>query len=692
MILRAALSSPAAADDHEGMRAPLPSRLGWVLPVLATLLVGAGFVMVNLGDGSGFPADAGVAPVVSMALAFPLVGALIISRRPRHPMGWLFSGVGLVGALILATWGYAEYGIVTSPGSLPGAVAAAWVSAWIWVCGFVPLVTFGVLLFPDGHLPSMRWRPVAWCAALAVVLPVLEGMFRPGALANHPARNPLGVSGAGPLLETLGRVGLVCVVVAALGALASLVARWRRSDHQERKQLKWFLVSVVLLLAVVFSPINDGPPLLSVPLSFLTTTMLAVSIGVAILRYRLYDIDVVVNRSLLYGGLTICVVALSAAIVGLLGLLIPDTALLSLLGTAAAVAIVLPLRDRAQRLVNRLTYGDRDDPYAAVSRLAQRLELAVVPDAVVGTVVDTVAQALRLPYVAVQVERDGMVVAEAHAGTQAGSDGAERTVRLELTHQGQHVGTLVVAPRAGEHRLDPRDRMLLEELARQAGIAAHAVRLSGDLQRSRERLVAAREEERRRLRRDLHDGLGPTLAGIALGLDVVDNALASDPEAASALLRELKTETATSIGDVRRLVNDLRPPALDEFGLTAALRQHADRVSVRDGQLAVTVDAPPHLQPLPAAVEVAAYRIAMEALTNAARHARARQCQLRLMLDDTLEVEVCDDGVGLCTPRRDGVGLAAMRERAAELGGTCVIEDRPGGGTRVLARLPLPRR
>jgi two-component system NarL family sensor kinase len=233
--------------------------------------------------------------------------------------------------------------------------------------------------------------------------------------------------------------------------------------------------------------------------------------------------------------------------------------------------------------------------------------------------------------------------------------------------------------------------MLLEELARQAGIAAHAVRLSTDLQLSRERLVAAREEERRRLRRDLHDGLGPTLAGIALGLDVAGNTLASDPDAARALLRELKEETAASIGDVRRLVNDLRPPALDEFGLTAALRQHADCVSVRDGRLAVTVDAPPHLLALPAAVEVAAYRIAMEAVTNAARHASARQCRLRLSLDDTPRGRGVGRRRGSSAVRRDGVGLAAMRERAAELGGTCLIGGRPGGGTRVLARLPLPR-
>lgn len=232
--------------------------------------------------------------------------------------------------------------------------------------------------------------------------------------------------------------------------------------------------------------------------------------------------------------------------------------------------------------------------------------------------------------------------------------------------------------------------MLLEELARQASLAAHAVRLSSDLQLSRERLVAAREEERRRLRRDLHDGLGPTLAGIALGLDVADNMLTDDPQGARDLLRDLKQETASSIGDVRRLVNNLRPPALDEFGLTAALRQHADRVSVRDGHLAVIVDAPAAPLELPAAVEVAAFRIAMEAITNTARHAHARQCLLRLSsLSDRLDVEITDDGVGLSTVCREGVGLAAMRERAAELGGSCVIDSHLGGGTRVLAQLPL---
>jgi signal transduction histidine kinase len=690
-MLAAALSSRAEADDHEAMGRVPPRWLGWALVAVAWALVVAGFVLVNLRDGAGFPADAGVAPVVSMALAFPVVGALIASQRPRNPMGWLFAGVGLAGALTLATWGYAEYGIVTRPGDLPGAVAAAWVSAWIWVCGFTPLVTFGVLLFPDGHLPSRLWRPVAWCAGLAVALLVLDGMFRPGELANHPAHNPLGIAGAESLFDVLVGVGLACMFVGALGALASLVVRWRRGDQQERRQLNWFLVSLVLLLAVVFSPINEGAPAVSVPLSALAAGMLAGSIGVAILRYRLYEIDVVVNRSLLYGGLTACVVALSAALVGLLGVLIPDNAPLSLLGIAVAVAVVLPLRDRAQHLVNRLTYGDRDDPYVAVSRLAQRLELAVVPDAVVGTVVHAVAQALRVPYVAVEVERDGVVVAQAATGNRHVDEDDERTVRLELTHQGDRVGTLVVEPRPGEQRLDPRDRLLLEQLARQAGVAAHAVRLSGDLQVSRERLVTAREEERRRLRRDLHDGLGPTLAGIALGLDVADNTLANDPDAARTLLRELKHETAASIGDVRRLVNGLRPPALDEFGLTAALRQHADRVSVRDGRLAVTVDAPAHLDALPAAVEVAAYRIAMEAMTNTARHAHARQCRLRLSVDDTLEVEVCDDGVGLPAFRTEGVGLSAMRERAAELGGTCLIEAGPSGGTRVLARLPLQR-
>jgi signal transduction histidine kinase len=219
---------------------------------------------------------------------------------------------------------------------------------------------------------------------------------------------------------------------------------------------------------------------------------------------------------------------------------------------------------------------------------------------------------------------------------------------------------------------------------------AHAVRLTADLRRSRERLVAAREEERRRLRRDLHDGLGPQLASLTLKLDAARNLLAHDPAAADALLVELKDQTQTAIADIRRLVYDLRPPALDQLGLVPALREHALTRKALNG-LQIAVEASEPWPALPAAVEVAAYRIVLEALTNVERHARARRCVVRLTLDDALQLEIADDGVGLSPGYQAGVGLTSMRERAAELGGSCTIESASDGGTRVLARLPLVR-
>lgn len=261
---------------------------------------------------------------------------------------------------------------------------------------------------------------------------------------------------------------------------------------------------------------------------------------------------------------------------------------------------------------------------------------------------------------------------------------------MPLLLRGGQAGSLIVAQRTRKEPYSERDLALLHDLARHIAVAAHAATLTRDLQRSRESLVAAREEERRRIRRDLHDGLGPALAGIAFGLDAARNTLAANPEATAATLAELKAEVHASIADVRRLVYELRPPALDQLGLVPALEQYAARLAER-GVLDISVSAPV-LPPLPAAVEVAAYRIATEALTNAARHSGARHTSVSFTVNDAnLRLEVADDGVGL-PARRDsrgtGLGLAAMAERAAELGGACSAAARDRG-TCVVAELPL---
>jgi signal transduction histidine kinase len=521
------------------------------------------------------------------------------------------------------------------------------------------------------------------------------------------------------------------LLVSTLAALFSPLVRLRRASGDARQQLKWFLyaampaavcLSAFLVEAMISNyamivmfkmwstlDINIGNK--SYNLFYASSyvpafalLILAVFTCVAILRYKLYDIDLLINRTLVYGSLSACIVGTyMLAVVGL-GVLFQARGNLavSLVATVVVAVLFQPLRSRLQRGVNRLMYGERDDPSAVTSRLGRRIEATLAPEAMLPTVVETIAQALKLPYVAILLkEGDGFRSAASY-----GSPGAEPEA-LPLIYQREEIGRLVIAPRAPGEQFSTGDRRLLEDLARQAEVAVHAVRLTADLQRSRERLVATREEERRRLRRDLHDGLGPTLASFALKLEGVRKLVRRKPEDAEVLLSRLTEQTQDTVMDVRRLVYGLRPPALDDLGLVAAIRQQAeshgfvaheafsgatgDGVSGETG-LVFSLEAPGNMPTLPAAVEVACYRIAQEAITNVARHAYAKTCRVRLSVDrgaSVLELEITDDGAGIPGDRVAGVGLSSMRERAEELGGTCKVEPGPQGGTRVLARLSL---
>jgi signal transduction histidine kinase len=414
--------------------------------------------------------------------------------------------------------------------------------------------------------------------------------------------------------------------------------------------------------------------------------------GIAIVRHRLYDIDLIINRTLVYGALTASVVGIYVLVVGYLGTLFrtDDHLLISLLATGLVAVLFAPLRERLQRAVNRLMYGERDDPYAVVSRLGERLEATLAPEDVLSTIVQTVREALKLPYAAIALPRDpnGFEVV-ATSGEEPPAD----PLVLPLSYGGESVGELLLTPRAPGESFSAADRRLLDGLAHHAGVAVHGVRVMADLRRSRERLVLAREEERRRLRRDLHDELAPTLAALGLSAATVGELIPTDPKGAAFANEKLQTVIRATVGDVRRLVYDLRPPALDELGLIEAIRERASRYGAQEGGVRVTVEAPDELPHLPAAVEVAAYRIVQEALTNVSRHARASACTVRLACTESpsraLTVEVTDDGVGLPERPKGGVGLHSMRERAAELGGECEVVRSWPSGTRVFARLPF---
>jgi signal transduction histidine kinase len=365
--------------------------------------------------------------------------------------------------------------------------------------------------------------------------------------------------------------------------------------------------------------------------------------------------------------------------------------LIPLVATGLIAVLFQPVRAQFQRGINRLMYGERDDPAAVAAALGRRLDVPLAPGAALRAIAETVASALKLPAVAITLRRgDAAIVARYPPGGTDAADPAamHATHTFPLTYGGGTVGELRLARRPGESDFGPADRRLLADLARQAGVAVHAIRLSADLQAARERLVLAREEERRRLRRDLHDGLGPRLAALTLRLDTARDTLADDPRA-DALLGDLAARMAEAVADIRRLVYALRPPALDDLGLVGALRGAAE--SYGPAAPSIAVEAPDWLPPLSAAVEVAAYRIALEALTNAVRHAHASRCTIRLSVDaasEALSVAIEDDGVGIAPARIAGIGCASMRERAEELGGTCAIELLSTGGTRVFALLP----
>jgi signal transduction histidine kinase len=689
--------------DARGADSSAPRALRWLAWLIGTTAAALGAAALVLGALNGLDVAAAVGSFLASstlsAITFAWVGAVIASFRPRHPIGWLFCFAGLGSGLQAFAGQYAQFTLITRPDILGGGVVAVWANRWLFIAGLVVPVTYLLLLFPDGRLPSPRWRWVAWTIAVcdlawAVVLANNPNPF-PGL---PPVPNPLGLAAVRGLIGPALAIGSLAAAGGVLAGVAAVIARFRRVRGDVRQQLKWLAYAGALLCAtLVFSAVLRSSGLVPVDLQLwvrlaeaLAIQGLPLAAGVAILRYRLYEIDFLINRTLVYTALTACVVGVYVLVVGYIGVSFRARGdVVSLLAAGIVAVLFQPLRDRLQRAVNRVLYGQRDEPYAVLSNLARRLEALLAPAEVLPAIVGTIREALKLPYVAIVLREGRRDILAAESGKVATD-----THRLPLVYQQEALGELLLTPRAPGETFTPGDRRLLDDLARQAGIAAHAVRLNTALQHARASLVGAREEERRRIRRDLHDGLGPQLASLALTIDVARTLLKNDPTTADELLRDLRQQTQAAVADIRRLVYDLRPPALDDLGLVSALREHASE-HARTG-LRIEIDVVKPLPPLPAAVEVAAYRIVQEALTNVTRHAHARTCIVQLGVSSgprpCLEVLVQDDGQGLPDGYRSGMGLTSLRERTEELGGERTIESAPGSGTRIMVRLPLAGR
>ncbi|MFN2136172.1 MAG: sensor histidine kinase, partial [Candidatus Promineifilaceae bacterium] len=535
--------------------------------------------------------------------------------------------------------------------------------------------------------------------------PIFNWALGEGALALN---NPFGVNW--PLhnrvpTEALLYAWVIPTILAIFAAIGSLFLRWRRSDGPTRQQVKWvvfFLCTFVALFMLMELILWLSDPVLPVTavypafeavyaaLAVIAWTGFPLVIGLAIFKYRLYDIDILINRTLVYGGLSLAVIAVYIIVVGALGALFQSQGsfLFALLATGLIALLFQPLRGRLQQGVNRLMFGERDNPYKVLSQLGQQLQTADTPQATLQSLVETIASTLKLPFVAIELAgEDGRL-----SGAATGKAAAE-TAELPLRYQNETIGFLVASPRAPGESFTERERQLLAGIAGQAGAVAYSMRLTAALQHSREKLVLTREEERRRIRRDLHDELGPTLASQTFALDTAIDVLETNPQETRRLLQALKSQNQETVAAIRRLVYELRPPALDELGLLGALEAQAGRLK-GGGDLRIRITSRPEPLPiLPAAVEVAAYRIALEAMTNVTRHSQARNCDVLLRIKENgrrrIRIEIIDDGTGLPEAFTAGVGLHSMRERVDELGGNFDARSLPDGGTRLMAVLPL---
>ncbi|TYB38473.1 GAF domain-containing sensor histidine kinase [Micromonospora sp. AP08] len=654
-------------------RAVAVGSLGLSIACYGLTVVGAGFV-----SGVTPPTAADLVWFTGF-LAFPLVGAVIAVHRPANRVGWLFLAVGVLqfGAAVLD--GLAQHTLTTCPGCPMGPVlvlAQNALFAVAWVCA----TTYPLLLFPDGRPPSPRWAWIRPATTVALVVVVASVVVTPGrVIEDDAAANPFGVPALAGLAPLITNVTLFALLALTLAAMASFIVRWRRAGGVDRRRLAWLALAALIFIGTTLTGLlvdRWTAPWVGALLESVGIAALPVATGMAVLRANLFDIATVLDRTLTYTALSAIVV------VTYLGCLAVTSALLdpagsrgsSLVATAVVAVSLNPVKDRLMSGIDRLLFGDRDRPYEVVTRLAERLSRTEALEELLQTVTETLTTMLRVPYARVVPGDLVDPPADAHP--------------FPLVSNGRQEGILLVGRRGGDTPFEARELDLLGDLAGQIAVAVRAARLEEDLRESRERIVRAREEERRRLRRDLHDGLGPLLAAASLQVDVLAERVAADPTA-HPLATKIKSVIGQSVSDVREIVHGLRPPSLDDLGLPGVVREHA--AALRATGLDVDVDCDHDLRVTSAAVEVAAYRIVTEAMTNVARHARATTCRVRMALrDGLLRLEVADDGCGLVVPHRDGVGLSSMRERADELGGTFVVEPRSGGGTSVRAELPVP--
>jgi signal transduction histidine kinase len=686
---------------------PTARLLAWLPLGLYGVLTTVGLVLQGL---AGTPEDptmglVGVAVMSAAILVWSAVGSLLAARRPSHPIGWLLAGTALVWAIQQCSFGYAAYGLVAHPGSLPAAIPVALLHR-----PMEPLTLLGAalvfLLFPDGRLPSVRWRPVVWTGLAAAALLVLAWIVDPGTLTI----GPLGIGSPvqiGPalhrILTPLVVVAFLLLFVVLLAAAVSLVLRLRRARGEARQQLKWFVYATAFVpvgFGMLFFGPSDTTDRIGAALVAVASVAMPLAVAVAIFRYRLYAIDLVVHKTVVVGVLSAFITTVYVAVVAGLGQVLGAKAEpslgLSILATAVVAVCFQPVRERVQRLADRLVYGQRATPYEVLSRFSAAMATTYAAGDLLARMARTLAEGAgattaqvwlrvgeRLHHAACwpPITEPDHPAAIPLVGEQLPAlTGVSRAVPVR--HQGELLGVLTLTKPPGEP-LTPTEDTLLADLAAQAGLALRNVRLVEELRASRQRIVTTQDQERQRIERNIHDGAQQRLVSIALTIRMAQQRL--DPTADPALadgLGRIAEQLDLALAELRELARGIHPAILTEEGLGAALESLATRAAVP-----VRIVAAPDRR-LPAAVETTAYFVVSEALANVAKHAgtctatiSARQAGGQLL------VEVTDDGVGGTDPGK-GCGLRGLGDRVAALDGRLEVHSPPGGGTRVVAELP----
>jgi len=624
------------------------------------------------------------------ALAVPVVGFVLASRRPANRVGWLFLSAGLALTLRAFAHHYGLHALVAAPGSWPGGRAAMWVSNWIWLIPLVALA-FVFLLFPTGQLRSPRWRPAAWFVGSAFALATADALGTATRTWSHPFATSWGQLGALALVATT----YILLFAGLMVSVAALVARFARSVGEERLQLKWFAAAAVLVLVMLAAtfPLSTG---LADVLSDLAFLCLFVAVAVAVLKYRLYDIDLVISKAVLYGSLAVFITAVYAALVVGVGTLVGNrrSPLLAALAAAVVAVAFQPVRQWAGRLANRVVYGRRATPYQVLSDFARWISGTYAAEDVLPQMAQIVAAGTGAEHVVVWLRVGDEFRPEASSDGGAPSpclpvDGQEMPIlpgsdlNVPIVHQGELLGAISIQMPVDEP-LRPAGQQLVTDVASQAGLVLANVGLIEDLRASRQRLVTAQDEARRRLERNLHDGAQQDLVALAIKARLAATTVDNDPT--KQILSELQADAAGALENLRELARGIYPPLLADLGLAAALNSQASK-----SPLPVAVEAE-GVGRFGQDIEAAVYFCCLEALQNTVKYAHATQARICLQATSgTLHFTVSDDGAGYDarhTPM--GSGLRNMADRLAALGGRLEVRSASGQGTTISGHLPIP--